>query len=123
MDEGDLLGMVGWQVCGGCMKKGERVNRAVIQVKVVPRSSRDQIVGVEAGVARIKLKAPAVEGRANEALRFFLAKRLGVSKEAVEVVKGKRSRIKTLRVHGCSQTEATQVLLGPAPSGPGADTP
>ena len=105
------------------MKKEGSVNGAVIQVKVIPRSSRDQVAGVEAGVARIKLKAPAVEGRANEALRFFLAKCLGVAKENVEIVKGKRSRLKTLRVHGCSQTEATRALLGAAPSGPGADLP
>jgi uncharacterized protein (TIGR00251 family) len=95
------------------------MDRAIIRVKVVPRSSRDQICGVEGpGIFRIKLKAPPVEGRANKALRTFLAKRLGISVGDVEILSGGRSRQKTLQIRGLSETEILSVLrdsaVGPA---------
>jgi hypothetical protein len=63
------------------------------------------MAGVHGGVFRIKLTAPPVEGRANKALRSFLADRLGLSMGNVEIVSGARSRTKTVRIHGLSQAE------------------
>jgi hypothetical protein len=68
------------------------------------------MVGVNGGIVRIKLTAPPVEGRANKALRSFVADRLGLSIGNVEVVSGARSRTKTVRVHGLSQAEVLRRL-------------
>jgi uncharacterized protein (TIGR00251 family) len=72
----------------------------LFEVSVAPRSSRNRILGVRGGALRIALTAPPVDGAANDALRQLLAKRLGVSKSAVEIVRGARGRKKLIRVRG-----------------------
>jgi uncharacterized protein (TIGR00251 family) len=67
-------------------------------VRVVPRSSRNQIVGVEGGALKIKLTAPPVEGAANAALIEFVAEWLGVRRSAVSIVSGDKARNKLVRV-------------------------
>ena len=71
----------------------------MIQVKVLPRSSRTEIAGKADGVYRIKLTAPAIEGKANKALIGFLAKKTGLPKRKIDIVSGKHSRSKTIRIH------------------------
>ena len=70
------------------------------EVRVAPRASHNRVIGVRDGVLKVALTAPPVEGAANEALIKLLAKQLGVSKSAVEIVRGERGRNKLLRVHG-----------------------
>ncbi|MEW6230690.1 MAG: DUF167 domain-containing protein [Chloroflexota bacterium] len=78
-----------------------------LTVKVIPRSGRDEIVGLKAdGAWRIRLKAPPVEGRANEALVSFLADSLGVAKDQLEIVAGHAGRRKLLRLTGLAASEA-----------------
>ncbi|MFD0893533.1 DUF167 domain-containing protein [Luteolibacter ambystomatis] len=72
-------------------------------VLAVPNASRSEISGWEddprAGrVLRVRIAAPPVEGKANAALRDFLAKSLGLSKAAVVLEKGDGSRVKTFRI-------------------------
>jgi uncharacterized protein len=81
-----------------------------IKVRVVPRSSRNQIVGVEDGIFKIKLTAPPVDGKANKALVEFLAKRLGLARGSVEIISGERSRQKLVRIHGLSPKEVDALL-------------
>ena len=81
-----------------------------IAVKVIPRSSRDQFVGIEDGVVKIKLTAPPVEGEANEALRVFLSNRLHVPKGSIQIVRGVHSRKKVLQIAGLTQDEVCRML-------------
>jgi len=74
--------------------------RTKIEVSLSPRASRDQIVGVKEGVLRVRVTAPPVGGRANEALRKLIAKRLGVAKGRVTIERGERGRRKLLSVEG-----------------------
>lgn len=73
---------------------------ATLSVRVTPRSGREGIAGYEEGVVRVRLNAPPVEGKANEALARFLAKALGVPKGRVTLVAGERGRNKIVRVEG-----------------------
>ena len=82
-----------------------------IRIRVLPRASRNQVVGIENGVLKVKLTAPPLEGKANKALREFLARKLGVRKKNVEIVSGERSRIKSIRIQGLSPEDAN-VRLG-----------
>jgi len=93
-------------------KRESRVEqvKADIKVKVLPRSSRNQIIGVEDGIFKIKLTAPPVDGKANKALIEFLAKRLGLAKGSVEIISGERSRQKSVRIHGLSLKEVDAFL-------------
>ncbi len=79
-------------------------------VHVVPRSRRNAIVGVHEKALRVRLQAPPVEGKANEALQALLADRLGVSKSHVQIVAGQTSRRKTVRVAGV-QADQVRALL------------
>ncbi|MGE3983721.1 MAG: DUF167 domain-containing protein [Dehalococcoidia bacterium] len=75
-------------------------DEALIAVRVTPRSSKDEVLGWQDGVLRVKLRAPPVEGRANEALCRYLASLLSVPARDVEVVSGGTARSKRLRVTG-----------------------
>jgi uncharacterized protein (TIGR00251 family) len=81
-------------------------------VRVVPRASRNEIAGVHRDALKVRLTAPPIEGRANEALIAFLAKQLGVRKSQVEIVAGTTSRRKMIRIIGLSAQEVEERLLG-----------
>jgi len=78
---------------------------ATVTVRVQPRSSRDGVGELSGGVLRIRLTAPPVENRANEALVRFLARALGVPRACVEIVTGDRGRNKIVRVRGITREE------------------
>jgi uncharacterized protein len=81
-----------------------------IEIRVQPRASRDEIVGERSGVLVVRLTAPPVEGRANEALCRLLAKRLGVARGRVTVVRGERSREKVVRVERLTPDKLIRAL-------------
>ena len=72
----------------------------IIEVKVDPRSSRNEIVGVVDKTVRIKLTAPPVEGAANEQLIKLLAERFDIRKSDVIIMKGESSRHKLVKQKG-----------------------
>jgi uncharacterized protein (TIGR00251 family) len=69
-------------------------------VRVQPRASRDEIVGEHQDALKIRLTAPPVDDRANEALRKLLASRLNVPLAAVRIAAGERSRTKRIEILG-----------------------
>ncbi|MEO8026081.1 MAG: DUF167 domain-containing protein [Bryobacteraceae bacterium] len=72
-----------------------------LRVKIVPRSSRNEIVGeLPDGTLRIKIAAVPEKGKANAALCAFLAEHYGVAKSAVTLVNGHTSALKTIRIEG-----------------------
>ncbi len=83
----------------------------VFRVHVVPGSRQDAVAGFHGDALRIRLKAPPVEGKANQALCAFLAERLGVSVDAVEIIAGHASRRKIVRVSGVTADRVRDLLL------------
>jgi uncharacterized protein (TIGR00251 family) len=71
-----------------------------LEVRLTPRASRDEIGDRREGVLQVRVKAPPVDGRANEALRKLIAKRVGVPKSRVTIVRGERSRRKLVAIEG-----------------------
>lgn len=69
-------------------------------VRVVPRASKSEVVGEHDGALKVRIALPPVDGAANEELVKLLAKSFGVSKSAVEIVSGRSSRTKQVRVKG-----------------------
>ena len=96
----------------GQLKITEAGGGVTLAVRVVPRASKNQIVGVHGDALKVRLTAPPVEGRANEALIAFLARRLGVRKSEVEIVAGAASRRKMICVINLSLEEVEECLLG-----------
>lgn len=72
----------------------------LLAVKLLPRSSVNEIGDPLGDELRIKVTAPPVDSAANEALVAFLAKRLGCARGRVELVQGRASRHKKVRLHG-----------------------
>ena len=72
-------------------------------VRVQPRASRDEIAGAWQDGLKIRLTAPPVDDRANEALRRLLAARLKVPLAAVRIVAGERSRSKRIEIRGVTR--------------------
>jgi uncharacterized protein (TIGR00251 family) len=91
-------------------RKPTRINQVHIKVKVLPRSSTNQIIGQEGDLFKVKLTSPPVEGKANKALIALLAKRLGIRRERIEIISGKRSRLKFVRISGLSLEDLTSIL-------------
>lgn len=85
---------------------------AKIRVRVQPGARKDEIVGLQEEVLRVKVAAPPVEGRANTALIAFLAKHLGVRKGDIDIVAGHTSRDKVVEVHGLDDEQVRGRLRG-----------
>lgn len=92
---------------GLCVKQ-ER-DSATFMVRVAPRASRTAVSGMlgerEDAVIKIAVAAPPVEGKANAELIAYLADVLDVPKSRVEVVGGKQSKNKIIRVAGGDAAE------------------
>ncbi len=70
-----------------------------LKVKVIAKSSRNEIVGRMAdGTLKVKIAAPPEKGKANAELIAFLAKEYGVARSDVEIVTGETSPIKRVRI-------------------------
>jgi uncharacterized protein len=81
-----------------------------IEVRVQPRARRDEIAGERAGALVVRVTAPPVEGRANEAVRRLLAKRLGIAPGKVAIVRGEGARDKLIEVEGLEPAEVRRAL-------------
>ncbi|OGH85395.1 MAG: YggU family protein [Candidatus Magasanikbacteria bacterium RIFOXYB2_FULL_38_10] len=71
----------------------------LIKIKVQPNAKKNEICGTLAdGILKIKITAPALEGKANAKLIEFLSGEYGVSKSQIEITKGAKSNIKTIKI-------------------------
>ena len=78
----------------------EKDGRLTFKVCVVPRASRSEIVGEHNGALRVRISAAPVDGAANEELIRLLARALKVPRNAVAVIGGQTSRLKSIAVSG-----------------------
>jgi uncharacterized protein (TIGR00251 family) len=90
----------------------EQPGSVTFEVRVAPRASRDAVLGVHGGALKVALTAPPVEGAANDALEKLLARLLDVPRRAVTIVRGERSRTKTVRVEGRSAASVRGLVQG-----------
>lgn len=79
-------------------------------VRVQPGASKDEITGVMQGALKVRLQAPPLENRANEALIELLARLLKRPKSAVKILSGHRSRSKRIEIHGVTKQEVLALL-------------
>ncbi len=83
----------------------DRNGAIMIMVRVIPRASRNSIEGAYGESLKVRLMAPALENRANEALRRLLADRLNVQVAAVRIVAGEKSRTKRISIAGITREQ------------------
>lgn len=83
-------------------------------VRVQPRASSDAVTGTMDGALKIRLCAPPVENRANEALIEFLSSVLKTSKSAVRIRSGEQSRTKRVEISGVTRRQVEGLLQAEA---------
>ncbi len=93
-------------------------SQATLLVRVVPNAKRDGFAGYHGEAMRIRLRAPAVEGKANRALIDFLAKSLAVPRSSISLASGEKSREKRLAIAGLTPRDLEEKLSAIAPDQP-----
>jgi len=78
-------------------------------VRVQPRASHDAIEGESQGALKVRLTAPPLEDRANEACRRILAEHLNIPVSAVRILSGERSRTKRIEVRGVTADQVRRL--------------
>lgn len=89
----------------------EKDNALIFQVRVIPRSSRSEIVGEYDGALKIKLASPPVDGAANAELVKLLAKEFDVSKSRVEILGGQTSKLKQIKISGVNKNALSDIFF------------
>jgi uncharacterized protein len=84
---------------------------ATLRFHIVPNAKEDKIAGEHGGAIKIKLRAPAMEGKANASLLAFLAEKLQIPKRAIGLEYGEKSREKLVRIEGLNEEEVRRRLL------------
>lgn len=82
------------------------------EVKVIPKSSKNEVAGFLAGVLKVKICAPPEKGKANKELISFLSIYFGVSKSAVKLVSGEKSRNKIIEIEGLDEKKFRGLVNG-----------
>lgn len=80
-----------------------------IVARIIPKSSRNEIMGLEGGIVKIKVTAPPVEGMANRAVIELISKELKIPRRDIEIISGDKSKNKRIRVHGASDLSFSKV--------------
>jgi len=84
---------------------------AILRLHVVPNAKVDSVVGIHSGAIKIKLRAPAVEGKANAALVRFVAEHFKLPRSSIVLQRGHASRDKLVRIVGLNQEDLQRSLL------------
>ena len=84
----------------------------MLDVRVQPGAGRNGVELAEDGTVRVRVKAQAERGKANDAVVALLARRLGVGKSSVAIVRGRTARRKLVRVDGLTAEQVRSRLAG-----------
>lgn len=88
------------------MKAKASSRKTVIDLKIIPQSCENHIMGWEnAERLKIKIKAAPESGKANIELKKYLADCLSISKARIAITKGKTSRLKRIEIEGLKKSE------------------
>jgi hypothetical protein len=91
------------------------VKEILLKVYLQPRSSKNEIVGPYRDGIKVKVTAPPVEGKANEALIRCLARAWEIPPSSIEILKGHYSREKTVKIEGIDGHEILDPFGGAKP--------
>lgn len=96
-----------------CLRTGP--DGVVLDLSVVPGAKRTEAVGLHDGALRLRLAAPPVEGKANDALLAWLAQELGLPRRSVQLLRGASSRRKQVLLAGADEARVEAWLSARLP--------
>jgi uncharacterized protein len=88
----------------------QSANGVLLRIRVQPRASRNEVVGLHGDTVRVRLSAPPVDGRANDELIRLMAQQLDLPRSALRLVSGASSRSKTIMITGARLADVTARL-------------
>ncbi len=96
------MGIKRWVFNGETLLKSNGIEKAtetlIVDIRVVPRASRSEVVGLIDGALKVRIASPPVDGAANAELTKLLAKHYKVPKSSVEIISGQHSKVKRVRI-------------------------
>jgi len=103
-------------------RRGAKLQRgrsgAALAIRVTPRARKNEIAQVlEDGTIKVRLTAPPIEGKANEALLQFLSEVLGVATNRIEIIAGMTGRDKLVSVEDLDPETAQERILSKVKTG------
>lgn len=88
----------------------ETAKGVLLPVRAVPRASKNEIQGIHGDALKVRLQAPPVEGKANEALVRFLSDTLDISRAQISIASGETGRNKAVLITGIPKIELLKKL-------------
>jgi uncharacterized protein (TIGR00251 family) len=82
----------------------------IIRVRVIPNAQHSEVMGRVGSIVRVRVAAPAVDGKANQQLMEFLAEFFGVKERYVSILRGEKGKEKTIQVEGRPEHELEEVM-------------
>jgi uncharacterized protein len=76
-----------------------------LKVRVIPNARKNEVAACNGDEIRLKVKAPAVDGKANAALIEYLAELTDVPRSKIQIKAGEKARIKVVELEGPSPEE------------------
>lgn len=89
----------------------------LLTLHIQPGAKKTEVVGLHGDALKLRLAAPPVDGKANEALIDFLARALGIGKTHITLVSGQTSRSKRVAVRGMTVANVEATLYPAAQAG------
>jgi uncharacterized protein len=83
---------------------------AVIEISVIPKSSRSQIIIDEQDNIKVYLNSPPADGKANAELIKLLSKKIDIPKSGIRIIKGEKGRKKRISLEDLSKDEVIRLL-------------
>lgn len=90
----------------------EKEGRVRFAVRIQPRASRSELIGLHGDALKIRISAPPVDGAANDALISFLADTFAVPRRAIRILAGESSRSKLVEIEGITERAVHEVIGG-----------
>jgi uncharacterized protein len=82
----------------------------IIRVRVIPEARHSEVMGRVGSIVRVRVAAPAVDGKANGELMEFLAEFFGVKEKYVSILRGEKGTEKTIQVEGRPEHELEEIM-------------
>jgi len=76
-----------------------------IELKVIPGAGKNEFGGIRDGRLYVRITSPPENGRANENLRRFISDSFGCTKSSIKIIKGEKSRIKTIMISSANNSD------------------
>ncbi|CAN5339254.1 DUF167 family protein YggU [soil metagenome] len=88
----------------------EKDGSITFAIRVVPRASKTEIVGMLDGALKVRIASPPVDGAANSELIRFLSKQLKVTKNDISIISGETSKNKRIKIANLSKSKFEELI-------------